>query len=158
MRVISLHQPLASFMGTFKLAETRSWSTTYRGPIAIHAAKRNDIADAKLSSIWHQRAYRHFDVRYEDLPRGVIVSVGYLRNCVEMGTVEDRFMYPQPSDQERAFGIYKTGRFTWYIDNMERLVSPIQLRGQQGLWTLDDAVEQQILAAPRIPMQYTALV
>lgn len=41
MKAISLHQPWASAVACgSKLIETRSWKTSYRGPLAIHAAKR----------------------------------------------------------------------------------------------------------------------
>lgn len=40
MRAISLWQPWASAIALgSKRIETRSWSTSYRGPLAIHAAK-----------------------------------------------------------------------------------------------------------------------
>jgi hypothetical protein len=40
MKVLSLTQPWATLaaIGAKKI-ETRSWSTAYRGPLAIHAAK-----------------------------------------------------------------------------------------------------------------------
>ncbi len=41
MRALSLHQPWASLIAEgVKTIETRSWATKYRGPLAIHAAKR----------------------------------------------------------------------------------------------------------------------
>lgn len=41
MKALTLHQPYASLIALHvKWIETRSWSTPYRGPIAIHAAKR----------------------------------------------------------------------------------------------------------------------
>src|SRR5574343_1234835 len=40
MKAITLHQPWATLVAIgAKRIETRSWSTNYRGPIAIHAAK-----------------------------------------------------------------------------------------------------------------------
>ena len=40
MKVLTLHQPWASLIACgIKTIETRSWSTKYRGPLAIHAAK-----------------------------------------------------------------------------------------------------------------------
>ncbi len=40
MKVLTLHQPWASLVALgVKTIETRSWSTQYRGPLAIHAAK-----------------------------------------------------------------------------------------------------------------------
>lgn len=41
MKALSLTQPWATLVAIgAKRLETRSWSTTYRGPLAIHAAKR----------------------------------------------------------------------------------------------------------------------
>ena len=41
MRAISLWQPWATAIAVgVKQIETRHWKTDYRGPIAIHAAKR----------------------------------------------------------------------------------------------------------------------
>lgn len=41
MKAISLWQPWATLISTGdKTWETRSWATTYRGPLAIHAAKK----------------------------------------------------------------------------------------------------------------------
>ena len=41
MKAITVWQPWASLLVSGrKRYETRSWATTYRGPIAIHAAKR----------------------------------------------------------------------------------------------------------------------
>ncbi len=40
MKALTLHQPWASLIAEgVKTIETRSWSTKYRGPMAIHAAK-----------------------------------------------------------------------------------------------------------------------
>lgn len=40
MKAITLHQPWASLIALgVKTIETRAWSTNYRGPLAIHAAK-----------------------------------------------------------------------------------------------------------------------
>ncbi|MHC5716509.1 MAG: hypothetical protein ACYTX0_31420, partial [Nostoc sp.] len=38
-KAITLHQPWAYLVGIYKFFETRTWSTNYRGKIAIHAAK-----------------------------------------------------------------------------------------------------------------------
>ena len=41
MKALSLWQPWASLIAAgVKKVETRHWPTAYRGPIAIHAAKR----------------------------------------------------------------------------------------------------------------------
>lgn len=44
MKAISLWPPYASFIvAGLKRIETRSWKTSYRGPIAIHQTKGNYI-------------------------------------------------------------------------------------------------------------------
>lgn len=46
MKAISLWQPWASLVWAgVKTIETRHWSTNYRGPLAIHAAKRKPTVD-----------------------------------------------------------------------------------------------------------------
>lgn len=41
MKALTLHQPWASLVALgVKTIETRSWSTTYRGPLVIHAGQR----------------------------------------------------------------------------------------------------------------------
>lgn len=46
MKALTLHQPWASLIAVgAKRIETRSWSTTYRGPLAIHAGARKPELD-----------------------------------------------------------------------------------------------------------------
>lgn len=52
MKALTLHQPWASLVAVgAKTIETRSWSTSYRGPLAIHAARR-PMGDAEHSLWW----------------------------------------------------------------------------------------------------------
>ena len=49
MKVLTLHQPWASLIALgVKAIETRSWSTKYRGPLAIHAGVK------KPRNVWAQ--------------------------------------------------------------------------------------------------------
>lgn len=50
MKALTVWQPWASLVALgVKTIETRSWSTSYRGPLAIHAAKRRPkMAEAML--------------------------------------------------------------------------------------------------------------
>jgi hypothetical protein len=44
MKAVSLWQPFASLIYTgAKKIETRSWPTNYRGPLAIHAARKDSL-------------------------------------------------------------------------------------------------------------------
>jgi hypothetical protein len=58
MKALTLHQPWASLIAEgVKTIETRSWSTKYRGPLAIHAAARRPdvemLEDGLAGEIWN---------------------------------------------------------------------------------------------------------
>jgi hypothetical protein len=93
MRGLTLTQPWASLVAIgAKAVETRSWGTSYRGPIAIHAAKGypaeaqhfalDSIATTALivGMQRHHLPYRH--TFPDDLPRGAIVAVARLANVL----------------------------------------------------------------------------
>ena len=134
MKAISLWQPWASAIAMgLKSIETRSWSTSYRGLLVIHAAKR-----------WtkHQDAILRestLDPLVVGLPLGAIIAVGRLVDC-------------RPVDQlildrrERRWGDYSAGRFGWTLTHVERLREPIPFIGRQGLFTVPLLVEDAILA------------
>ena len=47
MKALTLHQPFASLVAIgAKRIETRSWSTSYRGPLAIHASAKGPRTEA----------------------------------------------------------------------------------------------------------------
>ena len=51
MKTLTLLQPWATLVALeAKRIETRSWYTTYRGPLAIHAARR--MSKAAISLCW----------------------------------------------------------------------------------------------------------
>jgi len=63
LKALSLQQPWASLIADgCKTIETRTWTTKYRGPLAIHVSQR----------------------KYEDLPIGGIIAVAGLYDCRPM--------------------------------------------------------------------------
>jgi hypothetical protein len=100
MRAISLWQPWASLipLGAKKI-ETRSWSTKYRGPLLIHAAKRWTLDQEVLLSVWNFQsalgplvgkpmdltAHSWPGVRKDNLPFGAIIGLVDLVDCVPTG-------------------------------------------------------------------------
>lgn len=120
---LTLWQPWATLIQQeVKRIETRSWATNYRGPIAIHAAKKPvDISD-----------YPHLFqlVSYgTEFPFGAVVAIVNLVDCVEM-TPE---FIAQQSEQELKCGDWQPGRFAWVLEII-RLVPPIPATGGQKLW------------------------
>lgn len=154
MRALSLWQPWASLMAIgAKKIETRHWSTEYRGEIAIDAAKKwnLDLRDITLTNPFYQELLKGSPNKapYEvlDLPKGCIVAVGELVDCVHTdgmyNSMKHRLAHVMTSTEE-DFGDYSPGRFGWVFRNVRRLATPIPYRGQQGLWTLESAIVEQI--------------
>lgn len=136
IKAITLHQPWATlFVVGAKTVETRSWPTSYRGPIAIHAAKIlpsyafyasfREPLDSVLKDhgITTPRAIL-------DLPLGVVVAKGRLIMCREIDVVA----FAAISPTERACGDFTPGRFAWLIKDIEPVDPPILARGRQRLW------------------------
>lgn len=136
MRAISIWQPWASLVAFgAKQYETRSWSTPYRGPIAIHAAKTQDLPSLGLCT---RSPFREALVAggvkvIRDLPFGMIVATATLSDCLRTSEIVDSL-----SDQERSFGDFRPGRWAWRISDVTKLTTPIPYRGRQGLFTIPD--------------------
>lgn len=135
MKAISLTQPWATLVALRqKRIETRSWSTPYRGPIAIHAAK-NFPAECRglAESEPFSEALRS---HWKPLPLGKVVAVAQLVDVREILTGEDvillnRLGLPR---WEFHFGDYTKGRFAWVLANVKALDEPIHARGMLGVW------------------------
>src|SRR5690349_22770127 len=86
MKAISLWQPWASLVSIgAKKIETRSWATAYRGPLAIHAAKKwtGELYRPCLEEPFQSALIRHFETP-EHLPLGCIVAQCRLVECMRI--------------------------------------------------------------------------
>lgn len=136
MKAITLWQPWATLIAIgAKQFETRSWATNYRGPLAIHAAKRKVDPDEWPPAI--ANALRKADYGWwgERLPYGCIVCVV---NLVDVLYTEEAIKSSFFGPKERHFGDYTPGRFAWRLDNVQ-LVDNVPARGSQGFWEWDIA-------------------
>lgn len=137
MKCITLHQPWASLMATgVKKIETRSWKTSYRGPLAIHASKRKiEMDNDTVRDIAFAVTFGRDECVF---PHGAIVGVCNLVDCIQMNiyTVANALISVS-SNNELLYGQYGTGRYMWITENMIE-IEPIPYRGQQGLWNIPD--------------------
>ena len=165
MKVITLWQPWASWYALgLKEYETRHWSTSYRGVLAIHAAVRHlTQADRNLSielmaSLPHaqlNRLKRHLEANNGLYPYGQILGYGDLPCCKRM--VKEEPTEPNPSvigirsvsNNERLMGNWSEGRFAWQLAVSNPLARGIPFKGSQGLRTLAPAIAQQLIDAPK---------
>lgn len=152
-KVISLHQPWATlFVAGVKLIETRSWQTSHRGPLAVHAAKTIDISACYRHPFTDELVRLGFD-NPEELPTGVVLGAVNLESCVEMvqttaasADVISLANDPRLTVLERAFGNYNRGRFAWVTSLRPRilLAEPIPLRGFQRIWNLPKGITERL--------------
>jgi hypothetical protein len=118
MKAITLWQPWASLIPLgLKRYETRSWGTDYRGPLLIHAAKRQMDSGAIAGWLNVQRiAYidsKHGD--HLDLPIEKIIAIAQLTDCIRMS---QEFIDAQ-SEIEIACGDWQVGRYAWKLENVQ---------------------------------------
>lgn len=148
---LTLTQPWATLMAVgAKCIETRSWSTTYRGLVAIHAAK-NFPSDAR-EFCREDATYFHLTEVYgweaEDLPLGAIVAVGELVDCQPTTTTMPRSLLPGiwegDIDDEHRFGDYSPGRYAWLFHNVVMVDPPIPCRGALGLWAVPAQIQARL--------------
>ncbi len=143
MKALTIWQPWASLLASGrKKYETRSWATSYRGPIAIHAAKRPvrqtiDELVADRGDGWTTLDY--FESLFmrpgelDHLPTGVVVGTALLTRC---NLITEDFV-AKLTPMELALGDFTLGRYAWEFHGRIPLDSPIPAKGMQGLWELN---------------------
>lgn len=157
MKAITMTQPWASLLAAgANRIETRSWATNYRGPLAIHAALGfPKYAAALCSQSPYAEALAAAGYQAADLPRGQIIGVGTLVDVLRCDASTERTVSLQskagvfPPD-EVAFGDFSEGRCGFVMAGMQRLATPIPVRGMLGIWNLPSEIEQQIRAQLRV--------
>ena len=131
MKIITLHQPWASFIKEgFKTYETRSWATKYRGPLLIHAGKKK-FKKSQYDSVMESYS-EFFSVMgiddLNELPYGKILCI---TNLTEV--VKTEVAYGHISMSNIKLGDWSPNRYGWKLDDVCPLIDPIQHSGQQGI-------------------------
>lgn len=150
MRCLTLTQPWATLVAIgAKRIETRSWKTSYRGPLAIHAAKgfprsaREFTTEAVCYEAVKSKC-RQWDINDREFgfpayPLGVVLATCNLVDCLPTesvgclpGVFDD---YPDlDTSNEREFGDYAPGRWGWVLEDVKPLETPVEVKGALGLW------------------------
>lgn len=121
MRVLSVRQPWARCIAAgVKAIENRSWSTSYRGLVAIHASLRPDLAGDRdpLVLEWFGE-----DARV-GARTGVILAVATLTGVCSAAV----------QDQPCGCGPWAwPDQYHWQLRNSRPLRAPVRYRGSLGL-------------------------
>jgi hypothetical protein len=119
VKCLSIRQPFAAavLLG-LKDVEFRTWQTSYRGDLLIHAGK--SIPPAEWLAEWPE-------IDPAALVYGAVLGVVELVEC-----------QPDPDEE---------GVFLWLLDNPCPLKRPQPLKGNVGLFNIDDALLAGLLPA-----------
>ncbi len=158
MKTLTIRQPWASLVALgVKTIETRSWSTKYRGPLAIHAGKH--LIDNDEYYLWHRALDKNGITNALDRwAYGAVVSTCELVDVVPIIEFPSHIPYdvsiwievdgPRLTLQETLghftdisdqlpYGDFSPGRFAWILSDIKPLAVPIPAKGKQGLWELE---------------------
>lgn len=145
MRALSIRQPWASLIALgLKPDETRTFSVSYRGPIAIAAGatygRRERAARDRILEAFPCVPWREVYGDQGDPPLGAIVAVAEL--------VHVEVMHPSTiaaaSPLARAVGEWSPGNYAWRLAAVRRLRDPLPFKGALGLIKLSDEVAAEV--------------
>lgn len=149
MKAISLIQPFATLIMLgydFKHHETRSWSTTHRGKLAIHAsAGRPGWAREAAETPLIKAALAEHGLSFDTLPRGAVLGTV---DVVDMHRITAEFVATL-TPMEVAAGDYTpdAGRWAWQLENREPFGAPVACKGALSLWEVPREVAHDFVTA-----------
>ncbi len=130
IKVLSIIEPWATLIkeGKKKI-ETRSWKTSYRGELYIHASsKLIDKTNPNLPNLLKL-------IPNASMGYGNIICKCKLTDCVYM---DEKFMKQIKLDtQEFICGEYEVGRYAWILEDVEVLKEPIPAKGHLNIWSFE---------------------
>ena len=132
MKALTIRQPWASLIAAgVKTIETRSWSTKYRGPLAIHAGKATpdglweggDWAIAWNGNPRNAFAYRRILSNRLELPLGAVVATCTLADVVPIVAPswdeDHEGTEIIACEDQRPFGDFTPGRYAWLLTDIK---------------------------------------
>lgn len=136
MKVLSIIEPWATLIKEKKkFIETRSWKTSYRGELYIHASskkiKENDEHTSELLSL----------IPNVPMEYGHIICRCKLVDCIYM---DQEFLNKvKKNKQEFLCGKYTLGRYAWILSDIEPLEKTILAKGHLNIWNYNPNNQQE---------------
>lgn len=131
MKVLTIREPWASLVGCgTKIIETRSWSTSYRGELYIHAGVH------KISEQDEHAIYLRNLIPDSQLHYGEIFVKCNLVDCIK---IDKNFAKKVQSKTPENYecGNYTPGRYAWLLSDIEH-IKPISAKGRLGIWNYEN--------------------
>ena len=128
VKIISVRQPWAwLIVAGHKDIENRTWRTSYRGRLLIHASLATEPDDFPVQREWIENWTGI--VIPEDLPRGAIVGSATLTDVLDMNDPGGRL----------CFSPWLEGPYGFEMADAVPFYEPIPFRGQLGIYNGSDA-------------------
>ncbi len=138
MKAISVMQPWAQLLVCgVKKYETRTWRTSHRGLLYIHAGigLSDDMRERSVREPMRSLLKKQGISRVMELPRGALVGTVELTDCIDTDALADSL-----SDEQRALGDFRSRRWAWQMTNPRRLAEPILCAGNGGVFNVDPSL------------------
>lgn len=140
LMALSIWQPHAALVAAgIKRFETRTWRTSYRGLLAIHAAAAARWRPDTVPEL-EDLTMMHLGAELRSLPAGGYVAVAELTACIP---TEDL----RPGPEQAQLANFRPGRFAWGIGKVWRLPEMLPAPGRQRLWRPSQEESERILQA-----------
>ena len=121
MKALTIKQPYASLIiNEYKKYEFRTWKTSYRGKILIHAGLNID-----------NDALKRFSCYDLDYIKGAIIGEAEITDCI---LVDEKFDKDLRNLNNIVYGNNHIGNYAWKLDNIKKYEEPIYIKGKLGLW------------------------
>lgn len=148
MKCLSLIQPWASLiMVGEKRIETRSWATSHRGPLAIHASAGKPKYAREFCQLPEVlEILESHGLTWETLPRGVVIGTVEVLVCSGTSNLTREILRVSREiatytghlegfgEHEHLLGDYSPGRYAWILDDFSPFPEPVPARGSLGVW------------------------
>ena len=122
MKVLTLKQPWATLISEgIKEYEFRSWKTSYRGKLLIHAGVSIDKEEIKK--------YNY------DYPKSRIVALVELIDCIK---IDNNFNKMIKDKNSIVYGSKDREGYAWKLRLIKKIDDNKEIKGKLGLWNIED--------------------
>ena len=131
MKTLTIKQPYASLIAEgYKEYEFRSWKTSFRGEIYIHAGKTVD-----------KEAMEYFKDYHLNCPLGCIIAKAKVIDCVK---TDDEFCKKQLEKDPKVYHNLlkkKEKRYGFHLADVKK-IKPISAKGKLSFWEYQETEER----------------
>ena len=123
MKVITIKQPFATLIAEgYKEYEFRTWKTSYRGELYIHAGLGID-----------KEAMKRFEYLHLDYPQGVILAKCKMIDCVEIDEKMKKLLKEKDEIVYRGAIQSKKNEYGFQLTEVEK-IKEIPAKGKLSIW------------------------